>query len=222
MPDWGEIFSDLEMQRLVPNPEFMALLPELKQQGIRRVLDAGCGAGRHLLPLAQQGFQVVGVDRETAVLEVLKTALADLHLTAPLLRADLGHLPLTNSGFDLAVSINVINHGDTATFRAYCRELDRVLMDSGHLFIYVSPREFADRVRLPQTRELEPGTLVHIGTPDGELVHHFPTIDELREQFSAYEVQRLETIMAPIPFMGNVKLPQLVFWGRKAESRLPL
>ena len=70
-------------------------------------------------------------------------------------------------------------------------------------------------MRLPQTRELEPGTLVDIATPDGDLVHHFPTPEELRAQFPDYEVRRLETILTPIPFMGNVELPQLIFWGRK-------
>ncbi len=102
-----------------------------------------------------------------------------------------------------------------ATFRDYCRELDRVLKVGGHLFINGSPRAFAEKVRLPQTRELEPGTLVDIATPDGELVHHFPTPEELRAQFPGYEVRRLETILTPIPFMGNVELPQLIFWGRK-------
>jgi hypothetical protein len=69
---------------------------------------------------------------------------------------------------------------------------------------------------LPQTRELEPGTLVDIATPDGNLVHHFPTSAELRDQFPGYRVRRLETVLAPIPFMGNVELPQLIFWGQKS------
>lgn len=215
MPDWGEIFAAPEMQVLPPNPEFMRVLPELRQAGCRRVLDAGCGAGRHLLPLLQQGFPVVGVDREAPVLRVLGAHLGQAGLQAPLVRADLGRLPLAPGSFDLAVSINVINHGDAAAFREYCRELDRVLRPGGWLFIHVSPREFARHVRLPQTRELEPGTLVEIATPDGSLVHHFPTPEELRAQFPGYRVRRGETIRAPIPFMGNVELPQFIFWGQK-------
>jgi SAM-dependent methyltransferase len=215
MPDWGQIFAAPAMQGLQPNPEFLALLPELWRAGVRRVLDAGCGVGRQLVPLAQHGFQMVGVDREAAVLPVLKKNLAAAALSAPLLQADLRRLPLAAGRFDLVVSINVINHGDAATFRDYCRELDRVLRPGGYLFIYTSPREAGDLVRLPQTRELEPGTLVDIATPDGDLVHHFPTPEELQAQFSDYEVRRLETILTPIPFMGNVELPQLIFWGRK-------
>jgi len=215
MADWGEIFEAPKMQELKPNPEFLALLPELRLAGCRRVLDAGCGVGRHLLPLAQESFQVVGVDREASVLRVLKGRLQAAALSAPLLQADLRGLPVATRRFDLVVSINVINHGDAAAFREYCRELDRVLKVGARLFIYVSPREFAARVMLPGTRKLEPGTLVNIATPDGKLVHHFPTPRELKAQFPGYELQRLETIQAAIPFMGNVEMPQLILYGRK-------
>ncbi|MGA7576653.1 MAG: class I SAM-dependent methyltransferase [Desulfobaccales bacterium] len=215
MADWGEIFAAPKMQELQPNPELLALVPALRLAGCQRVLDAGCGVGRHLLPLAQEGFQVVGVDREASVLRVLKGRLQAAALSAPLLLADLRRLPVATRRFDLGVSINVINHGDAAAFREYCRELDRVLKVGAHLFIYVSPLIFAASVMLPGTRELEPGTLVDIATPDGKLVHHFPTPQELKGQFPSYELSRLDTIQAAIPFMGNVEMPQLIFYGRK-------
>jgi SAM-dependent methyltransferase len=215
MPDWGEIFAQPEMQRLQPNPEFLAALPEVKATDCRRVLDAGCGAGRHLLPLAQEGFEVWGVDREAPVLEALQGKIEAADIQARLVLADLERLPLAVASFHLVVSINVINHGDARAFREYCRELDRVLQPLGHLFLYLSPREAGDLVRLPQTRELEPGTLVDIATPDGNLIHHFPTPEEITGQFPTYRVLRGETILAPIPFMDGKKMPQYIFWGQK-------
>src|SRR4030042_3688474 len=77
MPDWGEVFAAPEMQRLRPNPEFLAALPVIKAAGCRRVLDAGCGAGRHLQPLAREGFEVWSVDREAGVLQVLQEKLRE-------------------------------------------------------------------------------------------------------------------------------------------------
>ena len=56
MPDWGEIFSDPTMQGRPPNPEFLALLPLIQPAGAKKVLDAGCGVGRQLLPLVAAGF----------------------------------------------------------------------------------------------------------------------------------------------------------------------
>jgi len=215
MPDWGKILAAPEMQRLKPNPEFMAVLPEAKAAGCRRVLDSGCGAGRHLLPLAQQGFEVYGVDRELPVLEGLKEKLRDLETRAFLALADLRTLPFSAGAFDLAVSIHVVNHGYARTFREYCRELDRVLAPGGYLFAYLSPRAAGELVRLPQTRELEPGTLVDIATPDGEMIHHFPYPEEIQGQFPGYRLLRAETILAPIPFMGGAEMPQYVLWARK-------
>jgi SAM-dependent methyltransferase len=220
MPKWGELFADPVMPELKPNPEIMALIPEMQAAGCRRVLDAGCGVGRHLLPLVQAGFRVWGVDSDPKVLQLLQARLANFAATAAVLglvRADLNRLPFAAGCFDLVVSINVINHGDAAAFRDFCRELDLVLKVGGHLFVQVAPWEFAAQVRLPQTRELEPRTLVDLATPDGSLVHHFPTPEELREQFPHYRLHRWETVWTPIAFMDNRELPQLYFWGEKQQ-----
>jgi SAM-dependent methyltransferase len=222
MPEWGKLFSDPQMQSLGPEPALMELLPVWQAAGCRRVLDAGCGVGRHLLPLLQSGFLVWGADLDAEVLRILQQRLTATPTEASqvlLARADLKRLPFPAAPFDLAVSINVINHGLAADFRDYCRELDRILKPGGHLFINVSPRAFAELVRLPQTRELEPGTLVNIATPDGDLVHHFPTPEELLAQFPGYEVRRGDTILSPIAFMEQVELPQLIFWGKKVSSK---
>jgi tellurite methyltransferase len=215
MPDWGKIFADPLMQRLPPNPEVMALLPELYAQGVRLVLDAGCGAGRHLVPMVAAGFKVLGVDREGTVLRELSQRLRTLQDAAGLAQADLKNLPLPDGIFDFALSVNVINHGYVSDFEAYCRELHRVVKPKGFLFISVSPRKFIDLVRLPETVELEPGTVVKIATPDGDLVHHFPTPESLAAQFPRYNIARLETIQTPIPFMDGKEMPQLVFFGQK-------
>ena len=221
MPVWGELFADPVMQGLKPNPILMGLIPGWQAAGCRRVLDAGCGVGRHLWPLLQAGLQVWGTDCDAQVLQILQARLAGAAAApaaARLVQADLNRLPFTSGAFDLVVSVNVINHGDAAAFRDYCQELARVLKRGGHLFIYTSPREAGERVRLPQTRELEPGTLVDIATPDGAMVHHFPTPAELREQFPGFAVLRQEIVRAPIPFMNNAELPQLIFWGEKGRG----
>jgi SAM-dependent methyltransferase len=216
MPDWGEIFADPKMQHLPPNPEVMALAPELQARGVRLVLDAGCGAGRHLLPLAAAGFKVVGIDREWGVLRELGVQLRGVPGAAWLALGDLKNLPLREGSFDFALSVNVINHGYARDVAAYCRELDRLLKPGGLLFIMASGREAGEVVRLPETVELEPGTLVKIATPDGELVHHFPTPESLAAHFPGYAVLCLKTVPTPIPFMGGKELPQLVFLGEKA------
>lgn len=44
---------------------------------IRSVLDLGCGTGNHAIPLAQRGYEVVGVDRSESMLAQARRKLAD-------------------------------------------------------------------------------------------------------------------------------------------------
>ncbi len=42
------------------------------QGTMRRILDLGCGTGGHTIPLAERGFDVVGVDRSEAMLAIAR------------------------------------------------------------------------------------------------------------------------------------------------------
>jgi SAM-dependent methyltransferase len=216
VPNWDSIFTAESMQCLTPTPQLLEIIPQLQDAGCRKVLDAGCGVGRHISPLLAAGFLVWAVDAAATVLPILRRHLEVGRLSDILpLQGDLQALPFQAGVFDAVISINVINHGNTATFNRYTAELDRVLRPGGMIFAYVSPFEFAPLVLKPETQELEAGTYVNISTPDGELVHHFPTRDELRRRFLGYTTIRQEIIDAAIPFMGGISMPQMVFWAIK-------
>ena len=57
------------------------------------LLDAGCGTGRHLVPLCMRGHRVVGVDISPAMLGVARASLTEAGLAGALVRGDLRSLP---------------------------------------------------------------------------------------------------------------------------------
>jgi len=59
MADLYDIFVDWE-GRL--SREMPGILKRLRETGARRVLDVGCGTGRHVAALLREGFEALGAD----------------------------------------------------------------------------------------------------------------------------------------------------------------
>jgi SAM-dependent methyltransferase len=65
-----------------------------------RVLDVGCGAGRHARALAQAGARVFGLDLSMSLLRRARQI-----TDAPLVRADMRQLPIRSGSMDLTVNL---------------------------------------------------------------------------------------------------------------------
>ena len=82
-----------------PNADLLRYAADAYQPASRRlVVDLGCGAGRNAIPLAQQGWSVVGTDLSMPMLRAAQQRAADLHLSSRLrlLLAPMHHLPLAD------------------------------------------------------------------------------------------------------------------------------
>lgn len=69
-----------------------------------RVLDVGCGPGRHALALADRGIEVVGVDISQRFVDLAVEQAAALGLPATFVRLDARDLPF-EAEFDAAISL---------------------------------------------------------------------------------------------------------------------
>mgnify|MGYP000864395444 FL=1 len=69
-----------------------------------RILDIGCGTGRHAIELAARGYAVVGVDLSTAQLARARAKAAERGLTVDFRPADARELPFA-AEFDLALML---------------------------------------------------------------------------------------------------------------------
>ena len=74
----------------------------------KRVLDAGCGSGRHAYYAAQYGAEVWAVDLGPAV-EIARRNTAKCG-TVHVVQAALHHLPFALESFDFIYSIGVLHH----------------------------------------------------------------------------------------------------------------
>jgi len=69
-----------------------------------RILDIGCGTGRHSIELAKRGYNVVGIDLSESMLKRAKEKARNENAKVDFIQADARHLNFNNK-FDLAIML---------------------------------------------------------------------------------------------------------------------
>ena len=128
-----------------------------------RVLDIGCGHGRHALTLAERGAEVIGVDCAVALLDRARHLAADLHLYVWWIRGDMRRLALLSECVTAAVLMDSLGFFDTEDENeAVLREAARVLAPRGRLVLkVVNGGRVLDTFR-QEDREERDGTVVTV------------------------------------------------------------
>lgn len=193
MKGWQELWHDPEIRKrweaMPPLPQVEDMAERLQAEGQARVLDIGCGLGRHAVYLAARGFDVTATDVASSAIEKCTENLARAGLAATMVEAEMTEFPWPDAYFAGVVASNVIHHADLSTLRRIIASITRVLVDGGY-FVWTTPtpQHFA----CGRGSELEPGTWVDSGAHDGHLPHHYSSEEEVRELLLGYEILSLD------------------------------
>ena len=110
----------------------------------RIAVDFGCGTGRTLIPLAEQGWRVIGVDLSLDMLREFKAKVASLvQNEAVAIRSNMAHLECLADGFADAVlcmysSLGMVQGRENR--RSFMKHARRILAPGGNFFVHVHNR----------------------------------------------------------------------------------
>lgn len=132
-----------------PNPVLMRFAAEElarrseAHSGPRRALDLGCGAGRNAVPLANLGWEIVGLDNSLPMLCAAAGRAGEL---APgrslrLAAAGMDRIPLADGSCDFVIAHGIWNLARSAAeFRRAAAEAARVAAPGAALFVFTFSR----------------------------------------------------------------------------------
>ena len=191
MPDWDNVFAEKGKYFTTPHPDMERLANLFREKGVRRILDLGCGTGRHLLFLLKKGFEVYGLDGSPNGLEIAENWLTEENLSSELTCQKVEHeFPYKNDFFDAVISIQVIHHNLMKDIKFTVNEILRTLKTEGFIFLTVPLRQ-AFYVKKSNMKKVELRTYIPLVGQEKGLPHHFFTVAEIKKVFSAFNLSEI-------------------------------
>ncbi|MCL6578113.1 MAG: class I SAM-dependent methyltransferase [Candidatus Bathyarchaeota archaeon] len=192
MTEWNKILREEWYSQEEPDEIVVDFVKSLKnkRQGTR-VLDLGCGAGRHQVFLSKHGFEAHGVDISETGLILTKEKLRKQNLEIYLVKCDMRNLPYVGSCFDVVVCLHTIYHQRLREIQKTISEIQRILREEGFLLVnFLSKRTYS----YGKGMKIEEDTFVeHVGVEAG-VFHHFSDEQEIKRLFKEFNVLDLQLI----------------------------
>jgi ubiquinone/menaquinone biosynthesis C-methylase UbiE len=161
---WNKIFLKEGKVFVKPQEDIARLAKKWKKEGIKKILDLGCGSGRHVVYFAKHGIKIA------------KKWLKEEGLNAKLKIGDIyKKLPYENNFFDAIICIRTLNHGKIEWIRKAIKEMYRVLKPNGYVFVTVHKhvgKKHIPKDKLYGIKWIAPRTYIILGGPEKGIPHY--------------------------------------------------
>jgi len=174
--------------RQIPHEDVESIHKVFREYQVKKILDLGCGNGRHLIYFGKRGYEMYGLDYAPTALRLAKHWLAEEGVSAEFVCTDMTKMPWADQFFDAVICFQTINHNIIEGIRKTVREIYRVLKQSGWLFVTIGTYIPSEPFLFYSGIEVEPNTIILTEGKEKGVPHHFFTKEELITEFSLFSV----------------------------------
>jgi ubiquinone/menaquinone biosynthesis C-methylase UbiE len=185
LTEWDRILPERTYSPEEPDETVVSFAGSLHRRRKEATLDLACGAGRHVVYLARQGFTVTGADISRTGLKMTRKKLEETRLTAALVRSAMNSLPFSDSSFDTVICTRAIYHQRLRGIQQTLSEIRRVLRKGGLIMIdFLSKRTHSHAKGV----EVEAETFIETEGHERGIVHHYTDREELQRLFIEFRI----------------------------------
>jgi len=208
---WNSIYKETERVEttLRVDEDIPRIAKLFKEHGVKRVLDLGCGAGRHLIYLASKNFDVYGLDISSEAVKKAKQRLTKMKIKADLKVGSMfTKFPYSSNFFDAVISITTLHHGRIEQITKAISEIERVLKPSGLIFITVPKKRSKKEIpkeRLFGIKFIAPRTYIILGGEEKGIVHYQFNKNLLRKAFKNFKIYNIWVDEGSYRLLGELR-----------------
>lgn len=218
---WDKLIREGKFRLEVPDKLVVESTSLFLRSGIKRILDLGCGLGRHIDHFSRLGYPVVGMDISPKAMQMAKNLLQN-RPKAFLSQGDVLNLPFADKTFCMVLAWRMLHLNDSGHIRQALKETARVTRPDG--LFYCSLRSTSNvlfRMGKDEGEEVEKNTFI-MGQGDLEgLTYHFFEKEEieglLKEDFNLIKLE--ETKLEHTDYTANREDLENTFWVALARRK---
>lgn len=135
--NWNNFFDTHGRFYLLPHEDLPKFINTCKKEKLNKVLDLGCGSGRHVVKLAEEGFEVAGIDMSPSAASLAEKWLHQKGLEAEIIVANFDdkQKDFDDGSFDGVLAVNTLEYGEEGEFGENLKQINRLLRENGLVFI---------------------------------------------------------------------------------------
>jgi len=189
--DWNKEKRSIWLE---PSEDSYYIVHKWKAKNFKRVLDFGCGLGRHAIFFAKQGFDVSAFDLSDSAIEHLRAWAERENLTIDIVTADMHNLPYADNSFDAIFAYHVISHTDSVGIEKIISEISRVLKVGGEIYLSLCSKETWSFTEAGFPK-LDENTVIKIEDgPENGIPHFYVTREDILDLFANYNIERIRHV----------------------------
>ncbi len=204
---WDRMIATKTYGLIEPDPYVVEKLEEFKKSGIKKVLDLGCGQGRHTLLLAREGFHTWALDISHSAVSATQTLLDREGLNGKVVQGNMIGMDYPSSYFDGVLAWRVLYLEKLAGVKKAFAEVSRILRPGG--LLYASIRSTNN-------------TLCHLGKLRGTEIEH--NTYEMKEEGLTgliYHFFDKQEVLSYLPGFKILELKELELQHTEYTARYP-